>query len=290
MADTIPTKQASSIGEMLGAVSAIRDAWGVATAPAEDLWFRGTKHRYYELLPALYRESAAAYGYDESSLFETFKALAMPFVRQRPASDWEWYFMAQHYGLPTRLLDWTESLFAALYFAVEPHVRDWDRPTFESRLREKQSPTFDKESPTVWMLDIGTLNLHSVKDDCAVVLGGEQSELYLPSAITSKEERNSLPVGIFPPRGTERIVAQQGMFTVHGHNRDAIDKTAQDTTKQIRLANVVLDRASIPRVWEELRLAGVTRLSLFPELANVAPHICWLYQSAQGGPSTPRVI
>jgi hypothetical protein len=273
-------RKAASIGELLEAITDVRKDWGTNKAPAEEIWFRGNGFRSYNLLPGLYRDCNAKYAYDESTLFETFKALATPLVTKSPSSEWEWYFLAQHYGLPTRLLDWTENLFAALYFAVAPHAGAWDRPTFDSKLRSVPSvPSVFPESPTVWVLETGTLNQHSVLEDCVVVPGGPQLDKYLPGNVTTRTAQNKLPVGIFPARGSSRIVAQQGMFTIHGHKRVALEELA-GSSPEIRLAAVVLDQASVPRLWEELRLAGINRLSLFPDLSSVAPHVCWLYQSS----------
>jgi hypothetical protein len=283
-------RQARSIGDVLEAVREIDRRWDREKEDYE-IWFRGVSRRKFDLVPGLYRPGYQRYDYEET-LFEAFKSFAVSHVGARPTNDWEWYFMAQHYGMPTRLLDWTDNLFAALYFALEPHVGSLERFVIEERIAKRPGKSdFSEDSPVVWLLDPGSLNRATTRDPAVFSPGGPFTNRYLPTPMARPGRRGPVtkPIALFPPRATARITAQQGLFTIHGRGRECIHELARKMP--IRMAAVALDLNAAPLMWSDLRTAGVNRLSLFPELESVAPHVKWLFQPTkrpEEGPSTRR--
>ena len=81
--------------------------------------FRG-QTRDWPLIPSVGRKK---FGSDilknEEKILDDFKREAVPYLNIKPENTWQWLALAQHNGLPTRLLDWTKNPLVALWFAVK---------------------------------------------------------------------------------------------------------------------------------------------------------------------------
>ncbi len=86
------------------------------------LWFRGAGKITHPLIPSLYRHpkliSSAAIQELERKLMTCFRQRSIPYHSRDLSDDWEALFFMQHYGVPTRLLDWTENSLTGLHFAL----------------------------------------------------------------------------------------------------------------------------------------------------------------------------
>lgn len=134
--------------DLLGDARLMRNLQPDASAKRGDdffgLWFRGHERSYYELTPTILRESIGRTRryVDEMSLVRHFKALN-PAAAPEQATDFDWLVTMQHFLAPTRLLDWTENLLVALYFAVRNAELD------------------GREDAALWMLNARRLNYYA---------------------------------------------------------------------------------------------------------------------------------
>ena len=117
------------------------------------VWYRGSGKSTYKLIPSLYRHPVINEPVKlielESNLLNRFKHRSVPYLSRTLQNDWEYLFLMQHFGIPTRLLDWTENPYIALYFALTSAFFDI----------EANPPSYAQDA-AVWVLDPATWNRH----------------------------------------------------------------------------------------------------------------------------------
>ena len=83
---------------------------------------------------------------------------------------------------------------------------------------------------------------------------------------------NSRPVAIYPVRYNSRLVAQRGVFTVHGTEEIPIDAVFKNsiTVGSPRIARISIDPDACQRLLRDLTAVGVNQTAMFPEPGSVA--------------------
>jgi hypothetical protein len=184
--------------------------------PYGSLWFRGVVRTELELVPGtVWRDIG-----DEASLIEEFR-VSFPAYSHRACTDpWELYSLMQHHGLPTRLLDWSKSPLAALFFALD----------FAENAEDLE------QTPAVWSLNPYALNRIAHAREALFVPTADYTprgfngvvHSYLPDTLRPDHadwvRTPVLPIAIEPPFSNGRITAQQGCFTVHGTGKEALNR------------------------------------------------------------------
>ena len=218
-------------------------------AAREPFWFRGHARAKWSLAPSGLRYSGEEKRDAALKLILEFKRIAEIKLTRPPPADNElkWTQIAQHYGLPTRLLDWTESATVALFFACEELQQDGLvfllNPIDLNRLTYPRKPRI--------------LDAHS---DMSII------EQYLQLGAT-RQRRGQNAIAINPVWNSERLMLQRGVFTLHG------TKSELDRDQAPSLVALPILRESKLKLRNELGRVGVDEMSVFPELEHSCRHI-----------------
>ena len=216
---------------------------------ADPVWYRGHGKQSWSLVAGFHRLKKAT---SEISLINKFRQNANLLVEQSPRSEFDWLFVMQHYGVPTRLLDWTESPLVALYFAVTQHP---------------------KADGALWILKPIELNKQTTaKPEEVKYIPSFEDEALKNYSTMSVEKGNLsgiLPVAVIATRNNDRIQAQLGVFTISHSTKTPIEKIGNKK----HVAKYIIPAAAKQSIRGDLRLLGFSKFQVFPELASIGENI-----------------
>jgi predicted secreted protein len=245
-------RTAETVEEVTAIASELRDKWYSSDA-AIIPWFRGHADAEWRLTPKFYRTPPID-PKTECEIREEFVTHAPAVSNVAPRNEWEWYFLMQHYGAPTRLLDWTDGALIALYFAV----------------RENKS---DRHA-AVWVLDPWWLNWTVIRKDEVVPAGdpllpsNRREQKWLPNRFGRSIPLPKLPIAVLPGHFDKRIGAQRSTFTIHGSDVDGLTTLANKD--KYGLVKITIPSWSIAPIRRSLDTCGIDETSVFPDLVGLS--------------------
>lgn len=221
--------------------------WVRSECPSGQWVFRGQSDTSFDLLPGVARGDQNVDPLSvEKLILDELNYYLSGVSSEKTSNDWESLALIQHYGAPTRLLDWSKSAPTALWFAVSNNVRKDAAP-----------------DAAVWACEVTEVDF-----------------------ISNEERETSSPLGVdrtcfFQTEcPNERMNAQQGLFSCHklwGSERHVppsqITALNHDNNFRRKLKKLIIPGRFLKNLTVELEKAGVTAVSLFPDLVGLCIHL-----------------
>lgn len=216
------------------------------------VWFRGQAKACYDLTPTLFRSKQPdrIHGgcekpyqtpviYDESSMVYNFM-LTKPEFRKDYQELFEWLCLMQHYDAPSRVMDWTENILMALYFAVQDRSVDCDGVVWAlnaGRLNEITRASLSRRYAcfpnSVDVILRSAMAISRTNQEMKTTLLKQKNFEVVRQVIedkiffkwldgkrTGKDSETwrqlAYPVAVYPGRNNLRQINQQAAFTIHG--------------------------------------------------------------------------
>lgn len=232
------------------------ETWNENLSRYRSPWaFRGMSSAAYTLDTTLIRLQGNFAGL-ERNLLRNFIKYAHRDVVQRD-SLWHWLSLAQHHGLPTRLLDWTHSPLVAAHFATE-HMEDYS------------------QDGVIWCIDYERAHL-LLPDKLRLALTEEGANTFttelLDRTVGSLEELDQLantPFLLFyePPSMDGRIVNQFALFSVIADATLGLDAWIRNHGELCR--KIIIPADLKWEIRDKLDQCNITERVLFPGLDGLS--------------------
>lgn len=201
--------------------------------------YRG-QSKDYPLLPSIARKDPRINTTDlEIEMLSELKRRSQNFQIHSLKDDWDWLVYAQHFGMKTRLLDWTTNPLSALWFACKD-VSHFDENSFVYIFSARKSSLLDRKK------DINPFKPSSTKI-------------------------------LRPPQNNNRIISQAGWFTAHRFSlkNQKYVSLEKNTIYKNSIVKILVPSSIKRKILIQLNNFGINHQSMFPDFEGICKHLNW---------------
>lgn len=237
-------QEVRTIDELLQFVNDLYQEHGIR------LWYRGEENASLTLIPSIQRSQKRLDV--ERYITNDFYTRARQIIDNPPAKHnyAGWVALMQHYGLPTRMLDWSLSPLIAVFFATETY---------------RKLPETDG---CVWVLTPGLLNEKEGFGNCIYPIDADTTQEMLLPAFKHAHHNPELVNRILACSSTEnnrRMYSQYSNFTVH----NSLERL-QDICDENMLYKIIIPCERKKYFIDSLHVLGITESFVYPDLDHIS--------------------
>ena len=243
--------EVKSMDSLIDQIKKLKSIYG-----KQPIWFRGQENSQWDLVPSIQR----------GSLYEKERFITNDFyiyVKQIEGNTPDknnfaaWMSLMQHYGLPTRILDWSSSPLIACYFALEKN-------------REKDNDSI------IWVLIPRKVNKQEGFGEYVYPIDAYTvQEMLTPAFKSNFELEDKFKDKIIACHSVEknlRMYSQQSSFTVHNSK-----KRLEDICDSETLFKFIIPYKYKQDIYESVNVLGISTSFIYPDMEHVSSDIIKKY-------------
>lgn len=261
--------------------SIVLHSWDDIHVHAKTNWiYRGQRSAKWSLSTSLERccEREGILGQDryrlEAELLRDFRRAYHHYSQHIPAAEAviEWISLMQHHGAPTRLLDWTYSIYVAAYFALESADSDCAVWALNAPWALRKSVARFRVSGQIaaTQLQTPTTEIHESVSQ-KLLFGKSFTKVAVPLSPFRLNERLRTQRGTFLVPGDITVGFMENLFALPGYSAAA------------NVVELVLPKVLRTQALENLYSMNISRRSLFPGLDGYAQSLGVFHPSFRPG-------
>lgn len=232
-------------------------------------FFRGDKFNNNEenlLLTSFDKKKNGEFIFDSKdcdNMINDFMSVSLSKMNYIPTNYFERMLTAQHYGIPTRLQDWSESPLIALFFSTS-NSKDLE----------------ENDKCIIWCLNPLDLNLKTKQ-----VISDITGNVFVPNisleaeaesalgyinkyyGLDSRESKDLFPIAVSTYKINPRIEAQKGVFLIYPRSRKSL---LEYENIDSCLKKLVISRENAILLEKTLLTWKINNYQLFPEIGSIA--------------------